>query len=827
MIQRGKMTMKQIHLLCNAHIDPVWLWSWEEGVTEAISTFRTVCDLLEEFEELEFNHNEALLYEWVKVHDPALFERIKKWVAAGRWHVMGGWYLQPDCNMPQGESFVRNIQRGRRFFKKEFGKEPTTAINFDSFGHSKGLVQILNQAGYDSYIVYRAGKAHAIPESDFTWKGLCDSEIVVHRSDKGYNSVLGQVAGELEEYVKKYEHEPVTLFLWGVGDHGGGPSRKDLRDLRELFKKRDDLQFVHSSAEGYMKALRDLNVPLPEWSKGLNPVADGCYTSQIRVKQKHRRLENELYSAEKMAVAAELTEGAPYPAEAFRQAEYDLIFSEFHDTLPGSSIKRAEEDALRLLDHGLEIAAREKLKSALALSAGQGRVIEGCSTVMAYNPHPTDYEGLFEFETAMPAQNWDPVFYYPEVDVNGEPVPTQCEMEENHFAIDWRKRAVIRAKLPASSMSRLDVHFRPIDKRPTFDPIIDKPTFDFDNGDMKLTINMSTGLIDCLAVNGKPVFGRDSMELVAYDDSFNPWGLDGRRKGRRAFRLMTVAEATAFSGLKFMAPPIRVIEDGPVRTVVEALFTMDGSDACLRYKLPKQGTEFDVEAMVYWSEKEMVLKLEMESLLEGADFIGQVPFGADTLYQGEEVVSQRWLALKDATRAFAVMGDGGYGSSLHGNRLGLTVLRSAVHSAAHCKDLRTLVETRFVPRMEQGERIFNWHFMTGGPDILSGLSGRAQMLNEKPYAVPFNPSGEGEKPDRLLLVDNPAVVVSAFKKAEAGNRYILRVYESDGEDQTARICLPKFGIDKTVQLKAFELVTFAVWPEEGRKEKTSLLELDV
>ena len=242
--------MKQIHLLCNAHIDPIWLWTWEEGVTEAISTFRTVCDLLEEFEELHFNHNEALLYEWVKIHDPALFERIKKWVAAGRWHIMGGWYLQPDCNMPQGESFVRNIQRGRRFFKKEFGKEPTTAINFDSFGHSKGLVQILNQAGYDAYIVYRAGKAHAIPESDFTWKGLCGSEIVVHRSDKGYNSVLGKVAGELEEYVKKYDHEPVTLFLWGVGDHGGGPSRKDLTDLRALFKKHGELEFVHSSAEG-------------------------------------------------------------------------------------------------------------------------------------------------------------------------------------------------------------------------------------------------------------------------------------------------------------------------------------------------------------------------------------------------------------------------------------------------------------------------------------------------------------------------------------------------------------------------------------------------
>ena len=819
--------MKQIHLLCNAHLDPVWLWSWEEGVTEAISTFRTVCGLLEEFEELEFNHNEAILYEWVKTYDPALFARIQKWVAAGRWHIMGGWYLQPDCNMPRGESIVRNMQRGRRFFKKEFGQEPTTAINFDSFGHSRGLVQLFRQAGYDSYIVYRAGKAHAIPESDFLWKGFNDAEIVVHRSDKGYNSVLGHVAGELAEYVDKYAHEPVTLFLWGVGDHGGGPSRKDLRDLRQLFQKRSDLEFVHSSAEGYMRALRKLSPALKPWSEGLNPVADGCYTSQIRVKQKHRMLENELYSAEKMASAAELTVGRPYPADIFRQAEYDLIFSEFHDALPGSAIKRVEEETLRLMDHGLELMAREKLSSALALSAGQEPLKEGCSTVLVYNPHPFDFDGLLEFETGMPAQNWDPIFYYPQVDVNGESVPTQCEMEENHFAIDWRKRAVIRAHLPASSMSRLDVRFRPTEKRPTYEPIADQPAFQFDNGDMQVTINMATGLIDRFAAGGREIFGKDSMQLAAYDDSFNPWGLERKIKGRRPFRLMTDAEGSAFSGLKYMAPPIRVIEDGPVRTVVEALFTMHGSDAYVRYLLPKKGAEFDVEAGVYWNEKEMYLKLEMESALENPRFVGQVMFGEDTLYSGEEVVSQRYLALADASRAVSVMGDGGYGSSLRGNRLGLTVLRSAAHSAAHCKDLRALEETRFVARMDQGERIFHWRVSAGSPDLMKGIANRALQYNEKPYVFSFNPSGAGKKPEKALLIDNPAVAVSAFKKAESGRGYILRLYEADGAAQTARVRLPKFGVDQEIALKAYEIATYAVYPQEGRMEKTSLLEMDV
>ncbi|RPH99295.1 MAG: alpha-mannosidase, partial [Calditrichaeota bacterium] len=134
---------QMIHLICNAHRDPVWLWRWQDGAAEAISTFRTAAELCEEHEAFIFNHNEAILYEWVRRFEPSLFERIQKLVAQGRWHIMGGWYLQPDCNMPSGESFVRQILTGRRFFKKWFNAEPRTAINFDSFGHSRGLVQIL------------------------------------------------------------------------------------------------------------------------------------------------------------------------------------------------------------------------------------------------------------------------------------------------------------------------------------------------------------------------------------------------------------------------------------------------------------------------------------------------------------------------------------------------------------------------------------------------------------------------------------------------------------------------------------------------------------
>ena len=134
--------MKKIHLICNSHLDPVWMWDWEEGYGEAVSTFHQAELFCQEFDFI-FNHNEAVLYEFIEEHDPELFARIKEQVKAGQWHIMGGWYLQPDWNMPSGEAYVRQIGLGRKYFAENFDARPTTAINFDSFGHSVGLVQIL------------------------------------------------------------------------------------------------------------------------------------------------------------------------------------------------------------------------------------------------------------------------------------------------------------------------------------------------------------------------------------------------------------------------------------------------------------------------------------------------------------------------------------------------------------------------------------------------------------------------------------------------------------------------------------------------------------
>ncbi len=191
--------MKRLHLVCNAHLDPAWLWELEEGAGEALSTFRIAADFCEKFDSFIFNHNEVLLYQWVEAFDPVLFKRIQKLVSEGKWHIMGGWYLQPDCNLPSGESFVRQILSGRNYFLEKFDKTPETAINFDSFGHSRGLVQIMKKSGFDSYIFCRPDQNDCpLPGDDFIWVGYDGSEVMGHRAFNAYLSGKGKASNSRE-----------------------------------------------------------------------------------------------------------------------------------------------------------------------------------------------------------------------------------------------------------------------------------------------------------------------------------------------------------------------------------------------------------------------------------------------------------------------------------------------------------------------------------------------------------------------------------------------------------------------------------------------------
>lgn len=817
--------MKNIHLIANAHLDPVWLWRWEEGCTEALSTFRTAVEIIDKYPNFIFNHNESLLYKWVEDNDPELFAEIRRCVDAGRWNIMGGWYLQPDCNMPAGESFVRNILTGRKYFSEKFGKRPETAINFDSFGHSKGLVQVLVQSGYDSYVVYRGGQSHRFKEHDFTWRGLDGSSVKVHRSDEGYNSIYGHAADKLKEFLEKNPDEELSLFLWGVGDHGGGPSMEDLDKLALLCEEyAGEVNIHHSTPSDYFKKVAESGAVMPETDEGLNPVAEGCYTSQVLVKQKHRLLENEFYSAEKMLSSAALQCGIEYPKEKFDEVEKDLLFSEFHDALPGSGTQEVEEDTLRILDHGLEIVAREKMRAFLALAAGQAKVIDGTSTFFVYNPHPFEISGQFTCEMGLPKQNWEHNFMYPEVKQNGVAIPTQGEKECSNFGLDWRKRVTVSATLKPCAMNRFDVFWKPIEKRPEFEPIIGKPFFEFDNGEMQVKINTNTGLVDSYKVGGVEYIGEGSFALTAYDDCDSPWGIGSRTKGMRKFALLYPHEGSAFSGIRHTtAPSVRVIEDGDVRTVVEAVFGLHDSYAYQRYILPKTGTSFEVETGVDWAEKEQYLKLEVDSA-GGGKFSGQIVFGREELKSGgREVTYQKWVAADNGDTALSIINDGIYGGSMAGSTIGLTLLRSAAYTASADNTGPAMREIRYAPRMDQGMHIYKFKVMGGASEVISASIDReALVFNERPYALAHIPSGKGNAPQTLAEISESTVMLSCFKPALDGNGYIIRLYEAQGKKAETVVKLPFCGVEKKISFSPFEIKTYRLTPDNTLVEDNIL-----
>lgn len=777
-----------VHLVCNAHLDPAWLWEIDEGAAEVLSTFRIAADFCEEYDGFVFNHNEAILYEWVKEFDAGLFARIQRLVREGRWHIMGGWFLQPDCNMPSGESFVRQILIGRQFFSQHFDVEPSTAINFDPFGHTRGLVQIMARSGYTSYIHCRPGPEDlTLPGEYYRWIGYDGSSVVVARKADMYISHVGAAVEKTRATMEREaDHDPV-LVLWGIGNHGGGPSREDLRMIaafqQESSERGDSI--LHSTPERFFGDLAASGRELPEWTNDLNPWAPGCYTSQIRIKQKHRRLENDLYATERLAVHAGLLELAEYPRQEIAAAQYDLLTSEFHDILPGSSIRPVEEASLRLLDHGLEILSRARRRLFFALAATMPAPEADTIPIIAYHSGARPADGVWECEFQPPRQNWESTFTDYEVVHDGKVVPSQIEHEASSLTLDWRKKIVFRATLPAASMTRFVC--RPVirQSRPVPTLTARDGRLVMANESMRLAVSASTGLVDEFVVNGVSLVRPGAFQPIVVADDEDAWGSMVRRYRDQvgAFTLMSAERSAAYSGFDGTTlPAVRVIEEGAVRTIVEALFQYGDSACILRYKVPRAGASFDLEVEVNWREKNRMLKLAIPTTLDGTKLLGQVAFGVQELpANGDELVTQRWQAVvgqatEHAGERFALgmIDDGVYGSDFSDGELRISLVHAPVYSALRLGERPIVSADRHNPRIDQGERFFSFRVVADrADDLVSRLGTLAAAFNERPYFLSLFTRGDGVPLAAGLTLDDDAVLCSALKAAEDGEPELI------------------------------------------------------
>jgi alpha-mannosidase len=285
-----------------------------------------------------------------------------------------------------------------------------------------------------------------------------------------------------------------------------------------------------------------------------------------------------------------------------------------------------------------------------------------------------------------------------------------------------------------------------------------------------------------------------------------------------------------FSGLKNKRlASVRIIEDGPARTIVEALFAYGNSFACQRYKLPKFGTEIEVQTRVYWNEKERILKLSIPTVGRDCKYIGQGPYGISELpNNGNETVAQKWVAVvcQQKNLAITCINNGTYGSDFSSKGLRPTLLRSPAYSC-HPQGGRLLtpVSNRFTPRIDQGQRIFTFWFNAGKiRDRLRRVGREALVKNEKPFMLPFFPSGGGKKPKRLAVLSDDVVQITTIKRAESNGDLIVRLFEPTGKARTTVLSLPFLNKKMKITLAGFEIKTLRINLRSGKIVNTGLLE---
>ncbi len=826
---------RRLILVCNSHIDPLWLWPWEEGLAAALATFRSAADLCDEFDGFVFCHNEALLYQWVEEHEPRLFGRIQRLVRLGRWHVSGGWFLQPDCNLPSGESFVRQIGEGLRYFGDRFGVRPRAAFNVDAFGHSRGLVQILAKAGYTGYLFCRPDARHLdLPADDFVWVGYDGSTLLAHRSAGHYNSELGRARAKVEGWLRTHGADQDGLVLWGVGNHGGGPSRGDLRALAALAGGAHGRHIVHGRPEDYFDGLEARRPSLPRVERDLNPWAPGCYTSMATVKRAHRRLEALLFATEKTCACAAAQGLLPYPAAGLDEVLQALLFTQFHDVLAGTSVEEAEAQALRRLGLGLDLGARLRARAFFALISNEPQAQEGEYPLFVHNPHPFPVTATVVCEMQPPEPNPDSsVCLGPEVaGRDGRAVPAQVEKESGNIQVDQRKRIVFRPTLEPSAVSRFACRLRKIPRSPAppLRPV--DGVYRHRGAGCAADIDGRTGLLARYCVDGVTYVDRGAFRPLVMRDSADPWGMQARSFRDRAgeFLLLAPRDAAAFAGVAaHELPPVRVIEDGPVRTIVEALFGYGRSVLRLRYALPRQGAEVEVEARATWAETDAMLKLAIPTALGPGRVLGQVAFGVEEhRRETEELVCQQWVACvsADGAHALTVINDAIYGFDFSGSELRLSCLRSPAY-AGHPVDDRTPVvrQDRAEPRVDRGEHVFRF-WLAGGPvaERLTVVDREATARHEAPMALVAFPPGTGGLPALAgAVLSDEAVQMPSLRVIEDGRRLIVRLFEPTGRARTTTLTVPALGLSLDTRLGPFEIKTLAIDLETRRVCETDLL----
>lgn len=777
----GKIKQRQIQCVGHAHLDMAWLWPIPDTWNAAERTFRSVLNLQEDFPQLTYTHSSPALFEWIEHNRPELFKQIQTKVSEGSWSIDAGLWIEPEFNIISGESIVRQILYGQRYCQEKFGKVSTLAWLPDSFGFCWQLPQLLIQGGIETFATLKLSwnDTTEFPHQLFWWRSPDGTKILsIMLPPIGSDIDPTKMTDRVSQWQESTQIDN-SLWLPGLGDHGGGPTRDMLEKAQRWQKSPFFPQLEFTTPEDHINSIleqAEQKEAIPTWTNELYlELHRGCYTTHADQKKHNRRCEDLLYQAEVFATVAHLIAEQAYPQTDIETAWKSLLFNQFHDILPGTSIPEVFEDANEGWKQVYQIG-HQVLSKSLAAVASQISLLAP--------PHP-EAKAIVIFNSL----NWErnavitlrlPKSSPGNISFNWA-IQDAATSETIPHQIDFSVRAeqaccnlFFQAKvLPPIGYQVFWLY--PTDSHTSHQ----KPNhYKLENEFITVKIDPGTGQIASLLekVTQRETFTSPGNQLQAFQDKgqyWDAWNIDPEYKEH------SLPNPTLQN--------IQWFESGPIRQKLRTTYKFQQSTINQDYILEAGSPYLKIETHIDWQESQVLLKAHFPFTLSSDYATYEIPFGAierTTNPQTEvekaqwEVPALRWANLSDKDFGVSILTDCKHGFDASQDHLRLTLLKSPIWPD---------------PKADRGQHTFTYAIYAHRGTWKEARTPRlARELNISPIIYPIKDSPIEPTLNRqkhsFLSINNKNIVLSALKLAEDNDdTIVLRCYEAHGESTKLQI----------------------------------------
>jgi alpha-mannosidase len=787
------------HVTGNSHIDAAWLWPWTETVDVVKRTFGTALQLMNEYPDYTYTQSAAQYNAWIADKYPEMNEQIKQRIKEGRWEVVGGMWVEPDLDLPDGESTARSLLIGKRWYLKHYGVDVRVGWNPDSFGYNWQLPQIYKKSGVDYFVTQKMAwsDTNKLPLKLFWWESPDGSKVLTYFPHDYGNDNLSPIrlSADLKQ-AREYAPGMLEMMdLYGVGDHGGGPTRAML-DQGVHWETSDQVvpKMKFGTALNYFTTVEKKIAPnSPTWdydsiARGYQPPQPvtgdiaiptwddelyleyhrGVYTTQANMKRNLREAPEWTLDAEKVASLAWL-DGDAYPNGQLTDAWKKITFNDFHDLAAGSGIGVIYKDSQKDFD---VVHWETNEISSKALNTLDARINTGGAgvPVLVFNPLAWGRSGLVTVNVQMPVAETNVSV----LDAESHVLPS--EILSSDAQTHTFKLLVDVKNAPSLGYEVLHV----VPGKRVFPSDLKVSGLTLENAALRVTVDKTSGCITSL-LNKRTGFeslaaGSCGNELQLYHDlpkNYDAWNIDPGTYDVPPVRLDT-------------ADSVELVDKSPLRAVIRVTHHTQNSKFVQDIILTEGSDIVVVDSDVDWHETHELLKAAFPLAASSNKATYEIPYGTierpttrnnsweDARF---EVPAQRWADLGDGRHGFSLINDSKFGYDARGNVLRLTLLRSPVWPD---------------PNADRGHQHFSYALYPHGGDWKEALTVRhGYDFNYRLNAAQVEShTGEMAARHSFVSVKPVNVVLTAMKKAEDSNALVFHLYEWAGKSGSIEISLP-------------------------------------